>query len=124
LRHFRSGHQQETYGRVRHVMTPVLVDTSFIVASLDRSEQNHAQCVEVGASVTGPLITCEAVIAESCHLLRHLRGAKQAVLESVAKGVFQLPFVLATRAVEVAKLLNKYADVPMDLADACLVDLA
>jgi uncharacterized protein len=35
-----------------------------------------------------------------------------------------LPFALSPRVSEVAKLLKKYADVPMDLADACLVDLA
>lgn len=105
-------------------MKPVLVDTGFIVARLDRSERNHAQCLEVGDSLTEPLITCEAVIAESCHLLRHLKGAKEAILENVEKGVIQLPFVLASRAAEVARLLKKYGDVSMDLADACLVDLA
>jgi uncharacterized protein len=42
----------------------------------------------------------------------------------VEKGVFQIPFSLAKQAAEVARLMKKYADVPMDLADACLVDLA
>ena len=56
-------------------MKPVLVDTGFIVATLDRADRHHAQCLEVGDSLTAPLITCEAVIAESCHLLRHLHGA-------------------------------------------------
>ena len=75
-------------------------------------------------SLPPPLITWEAVIAESCYLLRHLHGAKQAILADVRKGVYQIPHVLATRAAEVATLLTKYADVPMSLADACLVDLA
>ena len=105
-------------------MKPVLLDTGFIVARLDRSDRHHAQCLVVGDSLTEPLITCEAVIAESCHLLRHLNGAKEAIVENVEKGIFQVPFILATRAAEVANLLKKYADVPMDLADACLVDLA
>lgn len=71
-----------------------------------------------------PLITCEAVIVESCHLLRHVDGARDAILENVQKGIFQVPFALADRAAEVARVMKKYADVPMDLADACLVDLA
>jgi predicted nucleic acid-binding protein len=105
-------------------MKPVLVDTGFIVARLDRSDRNHAQCLEVGDLLTEPLVTCEPVIAESCHLLRHLKGAKEAILENVQRGIFQIPFILSTRAGEVARLVKKYADVPMDLADACLVDLA
>jgi uncharacterized protein len=105
-------------------MKPVLVDTGFIVARLDRSENCHEQCLGVVDALDGPLITCEAVIAESCHLLRHLKGAKDAILENVRHGIFQIPFTLASRAAEIAKLLKKYADVPMDLADACLVDLA
>lgn len=40
------------------------------------------------------------------------------------KGTYQLPFKLSARANDVAYLMRKYADVPMDLADACLVDLA
>jgi hypothetical protein len=46
---------------------------------------------ELGA----PLITCEAVIAESCYLLRNLAGAAEAVIENVAAAVFQVPFQLS-----------------------------
>jgi uncharacterized protein len=105
-------------------MMSVLLDTSCIVALLDVAEPRHEQCLAIVTSLPPPLITCEAVIAESCHLLRHFKGANQAILEDVRNGVYQLSHVLAARAAEVAKLLMKYADVPMDLADACLVDLA
>jgi predicted nucleic acid-binding protein len=105
-------------------MKPVLVDTGFIVAQLDRSEKRHQQCLGVEDGLDGPLITCEGVIAESCHLLRHVNGAKAAILENVRQGILQIPFTLAARAAEVAKVLKKYADVPMDFSDACLVVLA
>lgn len=105
-------------------MNPVLLDTSCIVALLDRSEQYHGQCAEVVAALEEPLITCEAVIAESGYLLRGLPGAPAAVLENVERGVFQIPYRLADGAARLRKLLAKYADVPMDLADACLVDMA
>ena len=104
-------------------MNSVLLDTGFIVARLDRSEQYHEQCLRVTDALLAPLITCEAVIVESCHLLRHVDGGQEAILENVEKGIFQVPFALANRAAEVARLMKKYADVPMDLADACLVDL-
>jgi uncharacterized protein len=106
-------------------LRPVLLDTGCIVAMLDRSEQHHQQCAEVISSLDAPLVTCEAVIAESCYLLRGLKGAPQAVLENVDRGTFLIAYRLAgDNAAQVAKLLTKYADVPMDFADACLVDLA
>jgi predicted nucleic acid-binding protein len=59
----------------------VLVDTGFIVARLDRSEQHHEQCLRVTDSLQSSLITCEAVIVESCYLLRHLGGAADVILQ-------------------------------------------
>lgn len=105
-------------------MKPVLVDAGFIVARMDRRQALHAKCLKALDGIEGPLITCEAVIAEACHLLRHFPGPREAVLENVARGNFQIPFALSNRAAAIALLLKKYADVPMDLADACLVDLA
>jgi hypothetical protein len=51
-----------------------------------------------------PPITCEAVIVESCYLLRHVDGARQTILQDVRTGEYQLPYVLAARAAEVATL--------------------
>ncbi len=105
-------------------MKPVLIDTGCIVALLDRSEKHHDQCAETVSDLQAPLITCEAVIAETSYLVRNLRGAAGAVIENVRRGNFLLPYRLEDRAEIIGKLLKKYADVPMDLADACLVDLA
>ncbi len=105
-------------------MKATLLDTGVIVALLDRDERHHRQCVEVVSDLIGPIVTCEAVIAEACYLLRRLHGAPEAVIENVATGVFQTPVRLVDHAVSIGKLLRKYRDVPMDLADACLVDLA
>jgi predicted nucleic acid-binding protein len=105
-------------------MKAVLLDTGVIVALLDRNERHHSQCVEVVSDVAGPMITCEAAIAEACYLLRRVHGAPEAIVKNVANGVFQTPTRLVDRAASVEKLLTKYRNVPMDLADACLVDLA
>ena len=105
-------------------MNSILLDTGVIVALLDRSERYHSQCVEVLSDLTGALVTCEAAIAEACYLLRDLRTAPEAVVSNVGSGVFQIPIRLADQAASVEKLLRKYRDVPMGLADACLVDLA
>ena len=105
-------------------MKPVLLDTGVIVAWLDRSERFHQQATESVAELRAPLITCEAVIAEACYLLRRLQGAAEAVLDNIAAGVFQIPVPLSEPAREVRRILRKYRDRHMDLADACLIHLA
>lgn len=105
-------------------MKPVLLDTGAIVALLDRSERHHEQCVAIVEGLESALVTCEAVIAESCYLLRSISGAGEAVLENVDRGVFLVPFQLSQSASAVRLLLRKYRDVPADLADASLIHLA
>jgi predicted nucleic acid-binding protein len=103
---------------------PVLLDTGVIVALLDRSERLHRACAGAVRELRAPLITCEAVIAESCYLLRNLSGASEAVIENVAAGVFQIPFQLSRESAGVKHVLRKYRDRKIDLADACLIRLA
>ena len=105
-------------------MTPALLDTGVIVALLDRSEHKHLVASEALESHVGPLVTCEAVITESCYLLRNLPGAVEAVLENVRTGVFRIPVPLAPAAGAIQKIIRKYRDRQVDLADACLVHLA
>jgi predicted nucleic acid-binding protein len=103
---------------------PVLLDTGCIVALLDRAERNHRRCAETVSEVDTPLVTCEAVIAEACYLLRGLPGAADAVLENVERGAFEIPFRLDRAGNAIRTLMRRYAKVPMDFADACLVHMA
>ena len=91
---------------------------------LDRSERSHAICVEAVEGAAAPLVTCEAVIAESCYLLRRHPGAAEAILENIKTGAFHIPVQLARAAAPLQRLFRKYRDREMDLADACLVHLA
>jgi predicted nucleic acid-binding protein len=103
---------------------PVLLDTGVVVALLDRSERYHAHCVAVLAELERPLVTCEAVIAESCYLLHRLSGACETVLDNIARGAFLVPFQLSQSAAAVRSIMRKYGDLPADFADACLIQLA
>ena len=105
-------------------MKPVLLDTGVIVALLDRNERHHRACADFIQTLAAPLITCEAVIAESCYLLRSLPGAAKAVLENVAGGNFQIPLQLSHSAAFIQRTYRKYRDRKVDLADACLIQLA
>ncbi|MDH4154944.1 MAG: PIN domain-containing protein [Nitrospira sp.] len=103
---------------------PVLLDTGPLVAFLNRRDRYHQWAVAQWASLKPPFLTCEAVLAESCYLLRRSVGGSQAVMQLLIRGVVTVPFHLDEEMPAVAKLLFRYASVPMSLADACLVSMA
>lgn len=105
-------------------MKPVLLDTGVIVALLDRAQSFHQRAVAAVREVEAPLVTCEAVISESCYLLRRVKGAAEAVLENVAAGLFQIPFQLSAEASAIKQIMRKYRGQGIDFADACLICLA
>ncbi|HUK26648.1 MAG TPA: PIN domain-containing protein [Terriglobales bacterium] len=105
-------------------MRPVLLDTGPIVALLDPTDSFHRRCADALAEVRAPLVTCEAVITESCYLLRRIPGAAEAVLHSVVTRDFLIPSGLSEAAVGVRRILVKYRDRKIDLADAVLIHLA
>jgi predicted nucleic acid-binding protein len=84
----------------------------------------HTACAEAVEKAAAPLVTCEAVIAGSCYLLRGQAGAAEAILENVRTGAFQIPLQLSRAAGALQRLFRKYRDREMGLADACLVHLA
>jgi len=102
----------------------VIVDTGPIVASLNRRDAHHDWTVQQLKEIEPPLLTCEAVLSEAYFLLRHTPNGKHRVLEMVEKGIISLPFHLAAEVVPITAYLRKYADVPISLADACLVRMA
>src|SRR6202035_1986318 len=89
-------------------MKPVLLDSGFIVALLDRSENFHKMCAQTVREVEAPLVTCEAVITESCYLLRNLSGASEAVIENITAGIFQVPFQLSQDTAGVKPVVREY----------------
>lgn len=69
-------------------------------------------------------MTCEPVLTEAAHLLARA-GLGPATIASLARrGLFEIPFRIDEHSRSIEKLLRKYADVPMCLADACLVRMS
>jgi uncharacterized protein len=106
------------------VTRTALLDAGPLVALLDRRDKDHAWAVDQLARLRRPLHTCEAVIAEAFYLLRHLPPAQGAILEMLAEGVLTVSFHLREQPREVLALVRRYANVPMSLADGCLVRLS
>lgn len=105
-------------------MTPVLVDSSFLIALYDQSDFYHTRCLRTYESLDRPLVTCEAVITESIYMLRYVSGAAEALLASIESGALEIGFRLSEAAGKVQAILRKYRDTPADFADACLIAMA
>ncbi|RKZ88968.1 MAG: pilus assembly protein [Candidatus Parabeggiatoa sp. nov. 1] len=101
-----------------------ILDTGPLVAALNRHDAYHDWAIQQMASVRSPVVTCEAVISEAGFLL-HNRGLNaQAVVKMVNNGYIEVPFHLDDEAETVEQLMDKYTNVPMSFADACLVKMA
>lgn len=106
-------------------MKPILVDSSFLVAIYNRSDLHHARCMQELESLDRQtLVTCEAVITESLHLLYGIAGVEEAILSSVEQKQLETPFSLSDSAISVRAIMKKYRDSPADFADACLIQMA
>ena len=97
----------------------VLVDAGFVVALLSRRDTHHRWAVAQTPKLAPPWSTCEAALSEAFHLLG-ARGAT-ALRTLLRRGALRVAFDLAEQIEPVLKLMQKYADVPMSLADACLI---
>ncbi len=71
-----------------------------------------------------PFITCEPVLAETAFLLsRHVEGSRR-FFALLASGLLEVNFSVLAEQQALAKLTAKYKELPMSLADACLVRMA
>ena len=97
----------------------VIVDASFLVTLISRRESNHRWSQEQGHRFPPPWKTCEAALSETFYLLGPRYGFGLATL--LRRGAVVPAFHAGENISEVLTLMHKYADVPMSLADACLV---
>jgi predicted nucleic acid-binding protein len=99
-----------------------LVDAGFVVALLSRRDSHHRWAVAQAAECVPPWRTCDAVLSEAFHLLGPRGGPALSAL--LRRGSVVVGFDLASDLEPVLRLMQKYASLPMSLADACLVRLS
>lgn len=97
----------------------ILVDAGFLVALLARRDGNHLWAVRQAERAPPPWTTCEAVLSEAFHLLGPHGTPVLAAL--VGRGAVRSRFDFAAEVEPVLRLIERYANVPMSFADACLV---
>lgn len=97
-----------------------IADTGFLVAFANRSDEHHDWARGIAEQVTEPLLTCEAVLAETVY---HLQNASL-VLAMTTKGLVTPAFDCRSHLHELAVLAKRYADRKPDLADLCLIRMS
>ncbi len=100
---------------------PVILDTGPLVAFLNSRDTHHEWTRQQWAVIKPPLLTCESVLAEACYLIRNAHDGAGRVFELMSRGVLRIDFNLATELDQVKGLIKRYSNIPMSLADACLV---
>lgn len=102
----------------------IIADTGVIVAYLDKRDEWHDWTFEQMKTLPAPYSVCESVITESCFLLDRLHNGKNNVLAMLKAGYLAIDFSLSDEVESVQNLIKKYDNVPMSLADACLVRMS
>jgi predicted nucleic acid-binding protein len=100
----------------------VLVDAGFLIALLSRRDRHHRWAAMQSPRLALPWKTCEAVLSEAFHLVGS-RG-RPGLAALLRRGAVVTAFDLGDDLDRVLTLMLKYADVPMSLADACLVRMS
>ena len=104
--------------------TKVLLDTGPLVAYLNRKDEHHAWAVDCWDALYEPLVICEAVLSEAIFVLQADGLGNEPILRLVERGIIRVDFVMDDHRADVFRLLRKYQDQPMSLADACLVRMS
>ncbi len=101
-----------------------ILDTGPWVALIDRSESRHTECVQWLKNFSGRLYSTEAVLTEVLYILNFSITAQCAALDFVLESVVEIVPSNPESLKKTKNLMKKYADLPMDFADATLVCLA
>jgi uncharacterized protein len=106
------------------VKAKIIVDTGPLVALLNRHDKFHGWVMAQLADIRPPMITCEAVLAEATYLTSQIKGAREALIEMVGENFLQIGLQVQDQHAALLAMVKRYVNVPMSLADACVVRLA
>ncbi len=102
----------------------VLVDTGPLLAFVDDRDSWHGRCKSEFGQARLPLVTTYAVLTELFHLAHRRFGAMSSVWPLLRTGQIALAPLGTADLPSLDALMTRYADRPMDFADATLVHVA
>ena len=104
----------------------IIADTGFWYALINENYDFHYQAINILKYLDSTLISTRPVITETSYLLQSRMGQLEACefLASYNEGLYEIYDLTSAQMHRIVKLMQKYADLPMDLADGSLVILA
>jgi hypothetical protein len=99
-----------------------LVDAAFLVALLAPRDFHHRWAVSQSARHVRPWRTCEAALSEANYLLG--TGGTSQLMLLLRRRLVLVSFAFADNCNAVLELMRKYSDVPISVAEACLVRMS
>ena len=97
-----------------------IADTGFVIAFGNRRDRHHDWALRIAQRVTEPLLTCEAVLAESAF---HL-GSTRLVLALIEDGLLRPAFSISEHRPRLEELAARCAGLSPDLADLCIIRMS
>ncbi len=102
----------------------ILVDAGPLVAMVNFDDQHHVACIAALKGLREPLATVWPALTEAMYLLAGFPIGQDAIWEMIGRGALQLRPLDSTDVPRIRELMRKYANLPMDLADAALIRVA
>jgi len=97
-----------------------IADTGFLVAFANRKDKFHDWALAIAEGITDPLLTCEAVLAETAFRLQSVSTS----LAMIRTGLITLAFDCNAHLAQLDALARRFADREPDLADLCLIRMS
>ncbi|MBI5788303.1 MAG: PIN domain-containing protein [Candidatus Schekmanbacteria bacterium] len=107
--------------RFSRVINNLLIDAGPLIAVFNKSDKHHHACITFLSNYHGDILTTEPVLTEVVYLLRRFPSAPQNVIDFIINAPIKLVPFSEERLLRCSKLMEQYANVPMDFADASLV---
>jgi len=104
-------------------MKPVLLDSGPLIALFNKSDKYHKLSVDFIKKNKRQLVTTIANITEVVYVLAYSRDAQSSFLKWMSLSSIVVESIESEEILEICELFEKYNDVPMDFADACMVYL-
>jgi len=104
----------------------IVLDTGGLYAALDANEALHGRAVAALVAATPPRVVSPFVLAELDYLIASRVGhqAQMALIDEVARGAYQLELFSSEDVGHAKRIMERYADLRIGLADASVVVLA
>lgn len=102
-------------------MIETLLDTGPLIAYLDADDHMHEWVRQQWRTLTPAMVLCEPVLTEAVFLLKNQGVKLDSLWELLRRDIVRIDFEIQEEFEPISLLMDRYSDLPMDLADACIV---